>query len=264
MAKSQKYHEFYEDPELDMDAAFHTRYAHAYVGFYVLAVVWLALLGAVYTWQHELVRSEVGRMRSAQTQVSALNQQLTAINAGAAPQAQPAANISTATWKSYCDVVHGQCFKYPADWQLSVTPNLTDQASHMVVTSPGNTMRLTYTNPDQQGSFWAQFRWQVAADVPGAPDLKIIGGYFLNGSASYQPMYAVVNVAAIAGHTPNAASPLMLQSAPRFADASGRAITFALKSSSANLTTTVRADAWFLTPDGQTALAIMQTLLAKK
>lgn len=247
-----------------MDAAFHARYAHAYVGFYVLAVVWLGLLGAVYTWQHELVRSEVGRMRSAQTRVSALNKQLTAMATNVAPQTRSMTKVSTTGWESYCDTVQGQCFKYPADWRLAVTPDLTDQASHTVVTSPGDTMRLTYINPDHQGSFWAQFRWQVAADVPSAPDLKIIGGYFLNGNANYRPLYAVVNADAVAGHAPNAASPLMLQSAPHFTGSNGQMVTFVLMSNAQNLTTTARADGWFATPDGKTALAAMQTLSAKK
>jgi len=75
-----------EDPELYMGDHFHARHAHKYVGAYLFVVLFIVVVGAVYTWQDKKVTLESARVTALQAQLEAAQHNYTEAMANAPKQ----------------------------------------------------------------------------------------------------------------------------------------------------------------------------------
>src|SRR6266702_323592 len=180
----------HEDTELRMGEHFHAQHAHKYVAAYMFAVVFLLATGGVYTWQHNRTRALSARVQTLQAQVQALLVQLAPASAATALP-QPA--VSTANWKTYCDAVCAECFKYPSDWSLSIAQGDTGGSlANVLVTNTSKTLQVSYQSSTLKDRAVAAFHTNLLTNAANASTgLKVVGGYFI-GSTRFQPIFTAL------------------------------------------------------------------------
>ena len=255
--------ELAEEAELLLGDHFHVRHAHKYVAAYVFMLVLLLVMGAVYTWQHNKTEALNTQVQNLQTQVGSLTQKLSNLNAST-PLPKPALP-STATWKTYCDPTHGECFKYPGDWTLNFSQDAFNRFGYVLVTltNPAKTLVINYSNNFVKDGFGGAFHTNVLADPATAgTGLKVAGGYFL-ASTRYQPTFAAVTTAVAAKQALQVGAMSQLVDQPRFSDRNNQTASFTGGPSTNTITTRQQADAWFDSIAAQTVQAIVQSIYYK-
>lgn len=213
--------------------------------FVVLIV--LSLAGGGFAYHFESNRANKVSAQNAVLQNRAQNLQKQYESSKAA------ANISTASWKQFCDQQVNYCFKYPSDWTF--TGGLADKFGYLdaTVVSPDKNVTVSYTEPlVKDGSNYSEHIVSLTDKTLDGTALQIIGSYPVS-SGAYFPNYIIV-----AKDTSLKAGTIGLSAGNGSADiGSHQAIAFNAGYTGPKMTSAAQAEAWFNSIEGKTAEAIL-------
>jgi hypothetical protein len=219
-----------------------------------LAVVFIVGSGlGMYIWQNHRIAALVQQRSSLTQQVQSLNSQYTA--------AQTAANISTSSWKKFCDQFAPLCFSYPSTWTLTASPLVLpgDDREFATLTDPKKTIQVNYDNPliKDGGSLSARIVKANHMTVSGTK-LAVLGIIPVS-SGTFQPTYVVLDSDQALSATPGNDALLLFGSInPRFTVGKYDAILlngYPLT----KITSYAQAQAWFDSIDGKTVLKVIES-----
>lgn len=228
----------------------------------ILIVVGMGLFGSWY-----LYHIQSNKIASLSQTKTSLNRQVASL-ANQLASAQAAGNISTASWKNYCDPYGNFCFSYPSKWSLSSDHGDIAGLSGLgmggaTLASPSKTLSVSYLDDYIKDDFPANFIVSFVTPLDQAgKGLLALGGYYVS-AGGHIPMFTVVN----SSTDPNG---------PSMSNKVGQNITTAVVPlfeynygsqtalgqfvvSGKSVPTTEQADAWFNSVDGKTALALVKS-----
>jgi hypothetical protein len=221
----------------------------------IIAVIVLCPAGSVgvYEWQNANISSLQTKHSALVQRVSRLKQQYASTTA--------AANISTTTWKRYCDQFTPFCFNYPNNWTLTDNPlNLSgDQRDFATITNPSKTIQLSYANPliKDGGSLSARIVKASHVTIDGTAVALL--GIVPVSSVTFQPSYMLLGSDQALGYTPGNNALLVYGSInPRFDVGKYQAISF-YGYPTTKITSYAQAQAWFNSIDGKTVAKILES-----
>jgi hypothetical protein len=235
-----------EHPHLEMGEHFHAKHAHKYIAAYLFIVVLLLLTGGIYTWQHKQAERLTTSVTTLKAQVSDLKKQLAATTEAE----QQRVVTPDASWNTFCSVMYGECFQYPASWAATTVGATT------TVVNAGHTAQVVYTNPATAGKL-NPLHANSMTNVNKMTDLKVIGGYYAD-AAPYKPFFGIINATQklpLNHITPNTDVSL-------FTDKNKRSVHL-WATIIDGFNSTNKADNWLTSSDGKTAQAIVQSFYYK-
>jgi hypothetical protein len=222
-----------------------------------LVAVIVGTLVGVYFWQNRTLTSLARQHALLKQQVETLQSQYIA--------AQVAADISTSSWKTYCDQFTPFCFNYPGSWTLTDgSLNLPgDQRDFVSLVNPDKAVHITYANPlvKDGGSLSARI---VKADYITVDTVKVaVLGIIPVSSGIYQPGYIMLNNQWAIDNKPGNDAVLVSGSInPRFDIGAYHAIQL-YGYPTAKMTSFAQAAAWFDSIDGKTVAKILESYAGK-
>ncbi len=223
--------------------------------FLLIFTIILTCAGSVgtYEWQQAKVNNLQTKHTDLVQQVSRLKQNYAS--------AVASGNISTATWKKYCDQFTPFCFNYPSNWDLADNPlNLSgDQRDFATITNPSKTIQLSYANPliKDGGSLSARVVKASHVTIDGTSVALL--GIIPVSSVTFQPSYMLLGNDQALGYTPGNNALLVYGSInPRFDVGQYQAISF-YGYPTTKITSYAQAQAWFDSIDGKTVAKILES-----
>lgn len=171
-------------------------------------------------------------------------------------------------WKSYCNTITSDCFKYPSDWKLNGSPNdlheafLSNQIDSAIRQRP-ETVSIEYHNPSGCAEACQQETFYTVQVVPLSgtySNLTVLGGMITD--ANNVPMYMLVDSAYVKDHSVTAGKAFTFTEGTGYTQKSGKAQS-SLEALDTEVTTLPvpqqKALDWFSTTDAKTSLMIMKS-----
>jgi len=220
----------------------------------ILLTIGISVGVYLYTSQHKKVQDAVSQNTKLSAELQTLKSQLVS--------AKIATNISTANWKSYCEPYQSIfCFKYPSGWTVTNNSDSQFKYASTTFTNSNKTLTLTYTNPYIKDDFPSNFiPYSASTLTVGSNNLTILGGYYVE-AVEHTPIYAITN-------TPSGSVKrgqiITVGAVPVFQyDNNSNTAEISIQPTNQDFTSTQKANAWFSSVNGKTALAILKSIYSK-
>ncbi len=223
--------------------------------FISLVVIAVAVSG-VYVWQNHNVKYLKQQNVSLGQKVKDLQGQYN--------NAETAINISTSTWKKYCDSLSSVCMNYPSQWIL--TGGLADSYPMVNATlkNPGKTLQINYTDPMvKDGGGLSVHIVSLNNLTIGNSKITVVGSIPVS-SVNFEPTYFVLNESFVPQNATPGKISLIYAINPTFSAGSYPADSISMSGGpTTKITSLAQAQAWFNSINGKTMLKIMKSLMNK-